>query len=83
MVEDKSKGFHSLAENLKNEVAPSREVYYPTLSVTAKQLPGLDGEMGATGEIVIKYKITSVNQRNNEPKNFTLELKEGKIQKGD
>lgn len=74
-----TKGMHSLEENMKMAEPSKKQKYYPSLHVSAKQLPGIKGKVGDTGYLFIKYKIASSSKYNNEPATYGLELMSGKV----
>lgn len=71
----------SLAENLKEAkgVTP-REVYYPSITITEKQMVGLKGrKLNSAIVLQVAGKITGVNKHNEEPMEFNIELQKGGI----
>lgn len=71
----------SLAENLNEPtVSSKKQEWFPTVYVSEKMLEGIgDKKLGDKVMLVVEATVTSVNQANNEPKNFTLELKKAGI----
>ena len=71
----------SLAENLKKSegVAP-REVYYPSIDITEKQMPGLKArKLNSNITLQVAGKIVGINKHNEEPMEFRIELQKGGI----
>ncbi len=74
----------SLAENLKEaEGVSKKEVYYPSITITEKQMAALKGrKLNSAIMLQVAGKITGMNKHNEEPMEFHIELQKGGIYEG-
>ena len=77
---------HNLGKKRANydmlSVESKNEVYYPSFSVTEKQLPGIGKHgMDTTISLRISVKVKGIYQRDEKPKDYTLEVQKAGFNK--
>ena len=75
----------SLAEKMNGRpitATNERKVYYPSITLDEKQMKELkDKKIGYKFILNISAEITGINQHNEEPKRYTIELQKGEMKR--
>lgn len=74
------KDMKSFAKNLSEEVAPSKEPYYPSMRVSAKSVPKLkNATIDSTGYMIVEYRVKEISQYGNGDIEINLDIEKGAI----
>jgi len=79
-----NKKMHDLKGTLNktNQPCEVSKIWYPTVRVTGKQLPELEGcSIGDKVTLSIDCEIKSMDKRNNDPIDYSLDIKKAGVSK--